>query len=352
MVLEKGLEKYKHLDRMDYFKKNQSLSKDMWNKEIVPTVADIAEFIITGENKNMDKIFAFFDNKEDFLNMVKREEEAYDEDESANFIRSVMSSNNTDISKAGYFYKLLMASADDFVIVAKDCNSEGVKFKVSDLLEEDYNYRILYSWVVEFNSYCQLSYEDFISKCNELNIESITIKTPLTCKQFPHTSEEVNKEINRRGICKKCAGLLPEGSNNVGTFTTLMVTEHATQSALNSMNKGIKKDVNEMLTTAYKGEYNWESISKWISELVEGLKSKNVFARFYEIALMSRVRFDSEGPYVSSLVGSINRSGNLFGAYIFMPTNKTLQSILRKREFEDHSLKLQIAMNQYIEDKF
>ena len=349
--LEKGLAKYRDLDREAYFKKNQELSDITWQEEQIPTVGDIADFMLGKENAKMQSIFDFFDNKEDFEAMANRQGDSYGEDESSKFIQSVMSSNNTDISEAGYFYKLLMASADDFVIVESDCKSEGKEYNVALISEEDYNFRIRWCYINEFGTYCKMEYSKFIKKCNEKGLTSVHVRHPLDCLSFPHTCEENDENQKkrglRRGICKKCAGLLPHGVKNVGAFTTLMVTEHATQSALNSMNKGRKKNVNTILTSGYDGAQDWSGITSWIDELSEELHGKEVCARFYEIALMSRVRFDKNGPYISSLQGSIMRSGNIMGSYIFTPTVKAFKNLLETSEFEDDSLKLQIAMNLY-----
>lgn len=346
MKLKEGLAKYEHLPREEYFKVNQRLADQLWDREVIPTVGDIASFMNGESNQIMKNVFDFFDNEEDFAEMAKHQGEVYDEEESASFIKNVMSSNNTDIATAGFFYKLLMASADDFTIVEKNCKSDGMIWKVSELDEETYNYRIRCSWVNELKCIMRCNFEKFLEKVKGL--EEISVRTPLTCNCFPHDEEENAKMVHKgRGICKRCAGALPSGTFNIGAFTTLMVTEHATQSALNSMNKGRKENINDMLDSKFKGSYDWGSISHWINGLVEDLKGENVSARFYEIALMSRVRFDKEGPFVSSLKSSINRSGNLFGAYIFTPTDHTFRSMLEAGQFEDSSLKLQIAMNQY-----
>ena len=348
MRLKDGLERYSSLRRDEYFEVNQRLADSLWNNEVVPTVGDIASFIKTGHNEQMQSIFEFFDNEKDFIDMAHRQGASYNEDESSAFIQSVMSSNNTDISKAGYFYKLLMASADDFTIVSKKCTSNGVEMKVSDIDEPQYNYRVKYSWVVELGKFARFKWSEFVEWAGRESLEYIHVLTPLTCNCFPHDAEEAKGYKSKRGICKRCAGALPKQTYNVGAFTTLMVTEHATQSALNSMNKGRKKDVNDTLNGGYHGEYSWNAISEWVESLTDDLKGDKVSARFYEIALMSRIRFDEDGPFVTSLVGSINRSGNLFGAYIFAPTNRAFERILSAEEFEDQSLKLQIAMNQYL----
>lgn len=337
MKLNEGLKKYKDLSRNEYFQKNQELSKNLWERENVPTVFDIAEFISGEHNIKMNKIFDFFDNKEEFIKMTNRTDSKYDQEESTNFIRKVMSSNNTEIAKAGYFYKLLMASADDFIIDKEDCKTNNFTIYVlNSLTEEIYNYRIKSMFAVELDSYCDYDYKIFIQNMKKNNFEYISIRTPLNCENA----------INHK-ICKKCSGILPKGIINVGTFTTLMVTEHSTQSALSSMNKGLKEDINDILSLKYDGAYDWEQIKLWIGIIVNDLINEEVQSRFYEIALISRVCIDKQGPFVSSLKGSINHSKNLFGSYIFKPNYKNFEKIVKQKEFVDNSLKLKIAMNDY-----
>lgn len=338
-ILDDKRNKYKHLSRKDYFNKNQELSKKLWQTE-TPTVGDIADFVQNKHNDKIKKTFEFFENEDDFTKMSNRTDSLYEEEESSAFIRKVMSANNEDISKAGYFYKLLMASADDFNIDQDDCESKGKQIDITKIDQEYYDYYMKSMYCEEFNSYLNLDFEQFLNHCNEFGLFTVTIKTPLTC----NCSEN-------HGICKKCAGNLPDNTKNIGTFTTLMVTEHATQSALSSMNKGVKENINDLVSLRYDGGYNWEEIKAWISEVVEKLKNKNVQSRFYEIALLSRCRKDQEGPFVSSLKGSINHSGNLFGSYIFTPNNKNFEKIINAKEFEDSSLKLKIAINDFDEIK-
>lgn len=338
MKLEDGLKKYESLDRQQYFDKNQELSKKLWSAP-VPTVADIVDFINgNDDNENMNMIFDFFDNKENFSKMINRKNHDYDQDESTAFIRKVMSANNDDISKAGYFYKLLMASADDFKIREKDCESKGLTINLSELNEELFSYRIKFAYVTEFKGFMRLSYDSFTEWIKAKNLTEINIRTPLSCNlRRDHC------------LCKKCSGALPKNTLNIGTFTTLMVTESATQSALSSMNKGRQDNINDILAMKYKGKYDWEEIESWVQDIVDSLQNSNVSSRFYEIALLSRVRIDyaDNTPFVSSLKSSISRSGNLFGSYIFTPNNKEFEKIVRKGNFEDNSLKLQIAMNDF-----
>lgn len=334
MKLEKGLEKYKNLTRDAYFEKNQELGSMLWEKQSIPTVFDIADFLSGNENERMESIFEFFDNRDEFLKMATRTNSTYDQEESESFIRKVMSANSEDISKAGYFYKLLMASADDFNIVENNCGEIGVKWNVDEITEETYNYRIKSMFVDAIGNYCNFDFEEFLSLVD--GFKTINVRTPLSCKH-----------ANNHAVCKRCAGDLPDNTSNVGTFTTLMVTEHATQSALSSMNKGLKENINDLLALRYEGPYQWESIAEWIGEVVEMLINDKVQARFYEIALLSRVREDEYGPFVSSLKGSINHSKNLFGSYIFTPNHKNFEKIIRNGSFNDNSLKLKIAINEY-----
>ena len=348
MELDKGLKKFEKLSRKEYFKKNQELSKNLW-KASIPTVADIFDFNSGLENEKISAIFNFFKNEEEFTKISQKIEDIYDQDESSNFIRKVMASNNSDIAEAGYFYKLLMASADDLTLDEniKDCDSNGLEFSINEESKDfikTFNYKIKFMFIKELNDFCTLNFEDFINWSKKNKIKTIHVNTPLTCNC-------VNDWGNsNRKICQKCAGKLPEGVINIGTFTTLMVTESATQSALSSMNKGRKENINDLLTQSYNGGYNLKEIKEWINSIVENLnisEKPNVSSRFYELALMSRIRSDESGPYISSLKGSIARSDNIFGSYIFTPNNKNFEKMIKKECFKDESLKLKIAINNF-----
>lgn len=336
--ISEGLKKYESLKRGEYFEKNQELGEMIWEKEKIPTVADIADFMNGNENnENMNAIFEFLDNKDGFIKMANRTTHSYSQDESTEHVRNVMASNNQEISHAGYFYKLVMAAADDLIIGDIKCNSEGVKYDVSTINEDIYDYRIRFMWVNEFKMYMRMSYNEFLQKVTDAELSSIHVRTPMTCNCHP---------MSEKRICKRCAGALPQNTNNIGNFSALMVTENATQSALSSMNKGCKENMNDILSLGYSGDYTWEDIKRWANEITDMLQNKNVSARFYEIILISRVRKDLKGnPFVSTLKGSINHSGNLFGAYIFTPSKKNFEKMVRAGEFEDNSLKAQIAMN-------
>lgn len=339
MKLKKGLKLFENLQRKEYFDKNQELGENMWGVEL-PTVGDIADFMKEKNNPKMNRIFEFYENEDSFKKMLNRTEHNYTQEESTEFVRKVMSANNDDISQAGYFYKLLMASADDFRIVEKDCQSNGIEYNFEDIDEDLFNYRIRFMFVNELKTFVRMSFNDFIKILTEKNLTEIHVRTPMSCN---------NKE--KRCLCKRCSGALPKGVTNVGTFTALMVTESATQGALSSMNKGRKENINNVLTRGYDGESNWESINNWINNIVTELQNDNVSARFYEIALLSRVRFDNGKPYVSPLKSSISKSGNIFGSYIFTSNMKDFEKIIKTKEFEDNSLKLQLAINDFSENK-
>lgn len=333
---KKGLDRYKHLDRGSYNEVNNSLSQRLWDNQDLPTVYDISDFVNGNKNKRMDRIFNFFENEEDFSRLAENQSNSYTQKESSSFIKKVMSANNEEISKAGYFYKLLMASADDYYISKDDCRSDGYSADISRIDENYYNYKIKMMHVVEYGDFVHDEYCDFIDWCKNNNLDNISIRSPLECSgSF------------ERKLCSVCSGSLPPNTFNIGTFTTLMVTEHATQSALSSMNKSEKNNINDIIASRYNGNQNIEDIKNWIKVTVDKLADSSISSRFYEIALLSRVRFDeNKNPFISSLKSSISNSDNLFGSYIFTPNNKTFEKMVKKREFIDNSIKLQIAVNK------
>lgn len=329
------MSKLNSLPRSEYVAENQKMASTLWEREEIPTVGDLSEFLSGKPNEKTDAIFSFLGNADDFSKMAARRSHDYTQSESSQHIETVMAANNREISDAGYFYFLLMASSDDFRVIDSNCNGDGVEMKVSDIDEDTFNYRVRYMYVNEAHRYMRFDYTRFQKWVADSGATTIHVRTPLTCNH-----------LHRHGICRKCAGALP-ANVNVGLFTTLMVTESATQSALSSMNKGKKRNINEVLKGAYKGPQTWEDITQWINENVAELQNPNVSARFYEIALLSRVRLDDGVPFVASLKGSINYSGNPFGRYIFQRSFNALREMVHAGSFEDNSMKLQIAVNLY-----
>lgn len=342
MSVKEKLDLYKGLSRSDYFKKNQELSKVLWDSQRIPTVGDIAESITGVENDNVNRIFDFFNNEQAFLQMVERTSDSYDQDESSAFIRKVMSANNEEISAAGYFYKLLMASADDISLADIWCESVGTEFQLSEIDEESFVYFIKNMYVEEFEEIFNGDYSEFLEKMQLLGCTSVVFHSPVSCDFAP-----------LRKICSKCVGLIPQGTRNIGTFTTLMVTETATQAALSSMNKDSGENVNRILQMKYEGKSTVDDITDWVYQVVCTLKNKDVQARWYEIAMLSRMHVDqkTKKPFIIGFKGSINLSENDFGSYIFSATFKNFERVVRRGEFDDTSLKLQIAMNMYDDQK-
>ena len=336
--LDNQLDLYKDLPRNKYIEKNNELASQLWDNEVLPTVADIADFIEGNkDNHNMNSIFNFFDNEDDFIKMATRTTSDYSQEESSAFVQKVMSANISDIADAGYFYKLLMASADDFRISGKDCRSKGTSYNINEIDESIYKYRIFNMFVTEMDTYSSMTFSDFMNWANNHNIEKIHVHNPLSCN-YSHNHK----------LCRKCAGKLPPRTQNIGAFTTLMVTEHVTQSALSSMNKNKGDNINKVLNRPYPGKNNWISIREWISEIVDFLQNDKVQSRFYEIAMLSRIREDEDGtPGVYNLKTSINYSNNYLGAFYFSPSIKNFKRIIQEGDFNDSSLKVQISINDY-----
>ena len=343
---EEELRKIKNMDRDEYFEENQRLSESLWTSEY-PTIYNILNYVETGKDSLMSNIFTFFDDlsEEDFRNMANQNNYVYDEENSLEHLKKVEASNNSEIKSAGTFYKLAMASGDDLMINENNCGSKGKEFTIFDsdgklsIDEETYNYKIRSLYVEELKGFSRTDFDDFMEKIKEMGLNSVHVRSPLTCNNR-----------YRRCFCKKCAGMLPPKTKRIGAFSALMITESATQACLSAMNKGVKENINGVLNKYYDGKLDYESIDNWIGEVVDIMCNPNVSSRFYEITLLSRVHTLPDGKIiVSSLDKSINYS-NLFGAYIFKPTPANFKRIIDKKSFEDTSLKLKIAMNNYNED--
>lgn len=325
---------YISMPRDEYIDLNNKLSKKLWENEPSATVSDFADMILGKDNDNLNSIIKFFDNEEELNNMANRVSAIYSPEESREFIAKVISANSSDITQAGWMYKLLMASADTTRIVSDDCGSDGREFKLDDITEDAYNYYVYNMWVHEYNDFMNMQYNCFILWMKENNLNIIHVRNPATCKD----------SINHN-LCRKCCGYLPENITNVGIFSTLMVTENVTQSALSSMNKGKKVSINDALKEAYTG--NISNVNEWIYGICDSIINPNVESRFYEIILLSRIKKVNNEYTVISLQNSMMVTDDLLGIFIKAPNMTNYTNMIHKGTFEDNSIKSMIAFNEY-----
>lgn len=326
------------IDREEYMKEYNEKAANVLSQEKLPGTYDILRYV--NENKTSTKlkrVFDFFDDEEEFKELVTRNTLSFSEEESKDFIDTVIAANVTDISKSGSIYKMLMACGDNYRIVGENCGSKGREIQLP-LNEEEFVYNVK-------NSYCYLGddpkdlllFDDYEKFCIATKgLETMHVRTPMTCKH--HT---------RRGCCPICAGQIPADTQNVGAFATLMITEVATQNALSSMNKGKKSNVNELLTKPANGIKSLKEYYKWADEILDELQGDAVERRFYEIALLGRLFVNKKDKKVrvSSLMNPA--SNNYLGEFIYKPKEKTYRDMITKENFMDNSLKAQIALNSY-----
>lgn len=335
------------IDRKKYIKKYKTLAEDVIYKEQLPFASDILNFAIEDKvSPRLQHLFDFFDNREELSKLVRRESLNFSEEEGTEFINTVISANVSDIRTAGSLYKQLQATGDDLRIrgeigkSSEDCGSKGRKIELP-IEEDEFLYSIRNSWV-RFNEDEDLqvfyNYNDFMKAAK--GHDSVFVKTPMTCKH-----------AKKRGVCPTCAGQIPPNTQNIGAFSTLMVTEFATQSALSSMNKGSKDNVNTLLIKSARDINTWEEFFEWSEDILQSLKGKDVERRFYEIVLLGRARADTsskEKNRVNVSPLSAPKTDNYFGKFIYRPRETTFRELVSQEEpFEDTSLKLQIGLNDF-----
>lgn len=320
------------ITREEYVKKYHELGEAMFEHCVVPTVFDFASAFVDNNETAMKKITtitSFTKNTNDIIKSVNRRNNNYSEQESKKFMESVIAANVTDITDSGYFYKKLISSCDDMTIEINDCGSEGVEMQLP--IDEDiFEYKVRNHWVMELNKYIE-DYED-LPKTGTIHVRNF-----LTC----------NHGI--RHFCKKCAGLFRRSygteftPKNIGIYSTLMITEHATQASLDSMNKGTAEKVNVILETKADDLTNIIDTKKRIQEIIDNVGNVGVESRFYEIALLSRWR---EGKF-SALQTSFLKQPDLLGAFIYKPSQTTFKNLLLADTFEANSMKTKIAFDKY-----
>lgn len=320
------------LTRSDYVKKCHELGEAMFEHCTIPTVYDFANAFVNNDTDSMKKITnitTYTKNTDDIIKSVNRRNDNYSEAESKKFMQSVIAANVTDITDSGYFYKKLISSCDDMTIDIDDCNSEGSIIKLP-IDESTFEYKIRNHWVMELNKYIE-EYSDL----PQTGI--IHVRNFLTC----------NHGI--RHFCKKCAGLYRRSYDteftpkNIGIYSTLMITEHATQASLDSMNNGTVEKINVLLEKKIEDVKTIEQAKERISELIDQIGNIGVESRFYEIAFLSRWRDNS----FSCLQTSFLKQEDLLGAFIYKSNNTTFNKLLQGGTFEANSMKTKIAFDKY-----
>lgn len=305
-------------------------------EEHLPFVSDIMDFALKGKtDSRLQRVFDFFGDEEDIKEQTSRKNMFLTSEQSQKFIDSVIAANITDISQSGTLYKMLQASGDTYRIRSKNCESKGRKIELP-IDEISFEYEIKNCNVYFDDPSYLMMFEDFSEfKKASAGEEFVYVRSPMTCKK-----------LKQHGCCEVCAGKLPDGAQNIGAFSTLMITEFATQAALSSMNKGKKQNVNTILTSSGAGINTLKKYFEWTSEILEDLRGADVQRRFYEIALLGRLHIEKGGKIRVSSLANPN-SENYFGEFIYRPKEKTFKKMIEAGSFFDDSLKTQIAFNNY-----
>lgn len=377
-TFEEDWEALDSLPREKYIEIYKILCDNVWSQCEMPTASDFVDYVNGKDNKIIDKAIETFGD-EKINKSIDKSNKKYSNEESSTFMNKVISANTTDISDAGYFYKKLMASSDDIRIIEDDCGSHGVSFNINALTKEVYDFKIRFSFVEELHEYAKWNYDDFmlILKTRIENEEivlteddsdepCIHVRTPLSCKH-----------ANGRKLCKKCSGIIKRNYNeyftptNIGVYSTLMITEHATQASLDSMNKGVEENINKILErnfvtlmendgksdeeiakvkTISNKKYTWNEIKNGIRYVIDRIGDQGVQARYYEVALISRVFRSSkinDQYIVTSMQSSISRQKDPLATFIFSRTFNNFIKFLNAGKFESNSIKTKIMMDEY-----
>ena len=339
MDITEDTERLKQVSRDTYIKVYHLLGKDMFSNCYIPNVSDIADIYKGGSTDKLENISAFTGNTKDILASIKRTDALYTDAESDKFIRSVIASNSTDITKSGYFYKKLMSATDDMKVVLEDCGSAGVEMP-TNITEEEFNYKVLFHWVNELGKYI----EDY-SEYKTCGLDTVHVRTVLSC-----TATE-----NHKCFCKKCVGIYKREKNshfvpyNIGQFATLQITEHATQASLDSMNNGISKPINSILEENFSKEKfkTYDDVVRKVNTIVDSLAGSGVESRYYELALLSRVVQDGKKYKFVSLQSVQLKTNDELGKFIYRPTKTNFEALVNSKPYEITSSKTKIMLDLY-----
>lgn len=325
----------KKLSRKAYIKEYKALGKKMFSECTIPTVATFANAYANNNKEaleEIEEITSFTKNIDDIEKSVKRRNDLYSEQESKKFMDSVISANVSDITDSGHFYKKLMSSADDMIIIKDDCKSKGEEITLP-IDEDTFDYKIRNRFVVELDRY--------VDEYKELpKSGTIHVRTFLSCK------------CGERKFCKKCAGQFRRSYDTsftpkyIGLYSTLMITEHATQASLDSMNKNSSDKVNVILERNDDTFNNVKSLNEakdLIRDIIDEIGNIGVQSRFYEIALLSRWRDNEFKP----LQTSFTYQDDIFGTFIYSSSPQTFKKLITAGTFKADSVKTKIAFDNY-----
>ena len=329
----------KYLSRDEYIKEYERLGDRMFSECYIPNSFDLLD----KDNSALVEIAAYTGNLDDIQKSIDRTDSLYTEEESQKFMDSVLASNIIDIVESGMFYKSLMSATDDMRLIGSDCGDSGEEFTLP-ISEEDFNYYIRNHFVNELDEYVT-SYNSFIESTKDF--DSVHVRTILSCKAHK----------NHRCFCKKCLGLIDRGGKNyyspdaVGLFATLMVTEAATQSSLDSMNKGITEKVTDILNQKMlKNSCTEEEMIEFIKSILKQIGYINIQSRYLQIALFSRFYLNKTGKFnISSISSSINRRNDMLARFIYRPNKRTFRNLILSDEFESDSIKTRIMLDKYLD---
>ena len=341
------------VDRSKYIEVYKDLGDRMFADCDIPTVGDFAN--VAGKKnsntnkskKKIEQITSFTGNTDSIMQSIKRKESLYTEEESDSFMKKVIASNVNDITESGYFYKKLIASCDNMKINLKhdDCGSAGEELDISDLTEDLFNFKIRTNFVMEYENYAE-DFTDFKEFVDKNKLKTVHVRNFLTCED----------SMNHKSFCKKCAGLYRRSKEtkfipaNIGVYSTLMITEHATQASLDSMNNGRSASLNELLEEKLepKDYPDYDFVKEKINQIIDLIGNIGVMSKYYQVAMLSRFYRNSDDSYTPvALASSFNKQGDKLGKFIYSPTESNLIKLLSSKESSANSLKSRIMFDIY-----
>ena len=339
------------ISRDDYNEVYHKLGSLMFEECEIPTVGDFVNVVKHNSNygessKKINQITSFTGNTSDIEKSIARKTNKYTDEESIDFMKKVIASNIDDISNSGFFYKKLISSCDNMKINLKkqDCGSEGELYLVEDITEDVFEYKIKTHFIQELYKYVE-SYDEFKKLCKNQNLTEVHVRNFLTC--------ELDK--NHKTFCPRCAGLFRRNNRDtftpkyIGLYSTLMITEHATQASLDSMNKGRSKSINAAIEEKMDEKYNtYEDVKEKIEEIIDDIGNVGVMSKYYEIALLSRCYQQADGSVKTSpLMSSFTKQGDALGTFIYQPTENNFNKLISLKNINAKSIKSKIMFDIY-----
>lgn len=336
---------------------------------------------MVNRDEKFNRVYHFYGDEDTIDALLNRKDTIADTDSINKFLHSMYVSH-VDVAKPGTFYKQVMASGDQYVVVCDDC--EHISDEVIEHIKETNNFDITEEEFSKMFSRPEQFTEVLIRK-DHTNEDWLKYGTGTWVEElqdfggydFPadileeqedgwhiHTKMPFNCKLLGLGkVCKKCAGKINgRFYHNIGLTMSPVITEKITQSDLSALNHSDK--VIDPISTLSSGNIFNGKLSdnpkkdmfKWIKQQNDDIASMfpDVSERIMQLYWASKIIFYTREDKrthkvyriwsVPSTQTRIDNNKDPFASYIYRHSIRNFMQLAKKQGYYTDSSKVHIAI--------